>query len=51
MGLNRNAYMDIAKRLVEVARKEGATAICHGATGESFVLLNHQKHHYVFDLR
>ena len=24
----------IAKRLVEVARKEGATAICHGATGK-----------------
>ena len=24
----------IAKRLVEIARKEGATAICHGATGE-----------------
>ena len=23
----------IAKRLVEIARKEGATAICHGATG------------------
>ena len=23
-----------AKRLVEVARKEGATAICHGATGK-----------------
>jgi argininosuccinate synthase len=24
----------IAKRLVEIARKEGATAICHGATGK-----------------
>ena len=24
----------ISKRLVEVARKEGATAICHGATGK-----------------
>ena len=24
----------IAKKLVEVARKEGATAICHGATGK-----------------
>ena len=24
----------IAKKLVEIARKEGATAICHGATGK-----------------
>ena len=24
----------IAKRLVEIARKEGATTICHGATGK-----------------
>ena len=24
----------IAKRLVEIARKEGAVAICHGATGK-----------------
>ena len=24
----------IAKALVDVARKEGATAICHGATGK-----------------
>lgn len=24
----------IAKKLVEVARKEGAVAICHGATGK-----------------
>ncbi|MFQ9701941.1 MAG: argininosuccinate synthase domain-containing protein [Enterocloster clostridioformis] len=24
----------IAKRLVEIARKEGASAICHGATGK-----------------
>ena len=24
----------IAAKLVEVARKEGATAICHGATGK-----------------
>ena len=24
----------IAKRLVEIRRKEGATAICHGATGK-----------------
>jgi argininosuccinate synthase len=24
----------IAKRLIEIARKEGATAICHGATGK-----------------
>ena len=24
----------IAKRLVEIAKKEGATAICHGATGK-----------------
>ena len=24
----------IAKRLVEIARKEGATAICHGCTGK-----------------
>ncbi|MCQ4727618.1 argininosuccinate synthase, partial [Anaerotignum faecicola] len=24
----------IAKRIVEIARKEGATAICHGATGK-----------------
>ena len=37
-----NAYLlgtsmarpSISKRLVEVARKEGATAICHGATGK-----------------
>ena len=28
------ARPNIAKRLVEVARKEGATAICHGATGK-----------------
>ena len=25
----------IAKKLVEIARKEGATAICHGATGDT----------------
>ena len=24
----------IAKKLVEIARKEGAVAICHGATGK-----------------
>ncbi|MCR2022656.1 argininosuccinate synthase, partial [Blautia pseudococcoides] len=24
----------IAKKLVEIARKEGATAVCHGATGK-----------------
>ena len=24
----------IAKKLVEIARKEGAAAICHGATGK-----------------
>ena len=24
----------IAKKLVEIARKEGATTICHGATGK-----------------
>ena len=24
----------IAKRLVDIARKEGASAICHGATGK-----------------
>ena len=24
----------ITKRLVEIARKEGAVAICHGATGK-----------------
>ena len=24
----------IAKRLVDIARKEGAVAICHGATGK-----------------
>ena len=24
----------IAKKLVEIARKEGASAICHGATGK-----------------
>ena len=24
----------IGKKLVEIARKEGATAICHGATGK-----------------
>ena len=32
-----NKYLlgtSIAKRLVEIARKEGATAICHGATGK-----------------
>ena len=28
------AHPLIAKRLVEIARKEGATAICHGATGK-----------------
>ena len=28
------ARPEIAKRLVEIARKEGATAICHGATGK-----------------
>jgi len=27
-------WLAISKRLVEVARKEGATAICHGATGK-----------------
>ena len=26
----------IAKRLVEIARKEGAVAICHGATGKGY---------------
>lgn len=37
----------IAKRLVEIARKEGATAICHGATGKGtirFVLSLVSKH-------
>ena len=30
-----NIYWEpLAKRLVEIARKEGATAICHGATGK-----------------
>ncbi|MBR6221812.1 MAG: argininosuccinate synthase [Lachnospiraceae bacterium] len=28
------AHPAIAKRLVEIARKEGATTICHGATGK-----------------
>ena len=26
--------LPIAKKLVEIARKEGAVAICHGATGK-----------------
>ena len=42
MLFTKNAYLlgtsmarpAISKRLVEVARKEGATAICHGATGK-----------------
>ena len=28
------AHPVIAKKLVEIARKEGASAICHGATGK-----------------
>ena len=34
----------IAKRLVEIAKKEGATAICHGATGKG------NDHDYVLSL-